>query len=388
MPFFDSVWYTFSMKIVLTGGGTGGHFYPLIAVAEEINNIRDTDNLAKIDLYYLSNDPYNKKLLYENSINYRHISSGKLRLTPSLKTIPDMFKVFLGILQAFFVLFSLFPDVIFSKGGYAAFPTVFVARLLGIPVIVHESDSVPGRVNKWTGTFARSVAVSYKQGIDYFPKEKTIHTGQPIRHDLQQPATEGAYEFLGLDKNIPVIWVSGGSLGSRIINETIEESLSILLEKYQVVHQVGTKNLQDMKKLTDATLANSPYKNRYYQFGHLNSISMKMMASVADVIISRAGSSLFEIAHWELPSIIIPISHSHKNHQIKNAYNYARAGACVVIEENNLSDKLLIFEINRIYDNQDVATAMKDGAQRFAIKDAAEKIAKEIIAITLSHEKK
>lgn len=375
------------MKVVLTGGGTGGHFYPLIAVAEEINKIRDEDNLDRIDLYFFSDNPYDRKSLAEQGIRFRYIPGGKLRLGGSIKNIFDIFKTGAGVLKAILTLFAVFPDVVFSKGGYAAFPTVFAAKLLKIPVIVHESDSAPGRVNEWTGKFAKAVAVSYKQEIDYFPKDKLIHTGQPVRIDLQKPTAEGAHEFLDLDRDLPVIWVLGGSLGSQAINTAIEESLDKLLEKYQIVHQVGEKNLDAMKKLTDATLVGNPYQNRYHQVGTLNSLGMKMLAGISDIVISRAGSTLFEIAYWELPSIIIPIPISHRDHQLKNAYNYAREGACVVIEENNLSDNLLVFEINRIFDNPDIRESMKAGARAFAIKDAGEKIAKKILSIALAHEK-
>lgn len=375
------------MKVILTGGGTGGHFYPLIAVAEEINKIVDTENLASTRIYYVSDSPYNKKLLYENRIIFRKVNAGKLRLTPSLKSVGDIIKACIGIIEGFFVVFSIYPDVVFSKGGYAAFPTMVAAKILGIPLIIHESDSVPGRVTKWSAKFARAIAVSYDEAAEYFPEEKVVYTGQPIRRDLQDPTREGAHEFLGLDKDIPVLWIIGGSLGAQVINYAIEEALPELLEKYQVIHQVGEAHYEEMKKLTDAALMNNSFRHQYHIFDHLNPLSLKMIAGVADIVISRAGSMLFEIAHWQIPSIIIPIARSHGNHQIKNAYNYARDGACVVIEENNLSEKLLIFEINRIYDDESIKEEMKQGAQKFAVPDAAKKIAEEVMGIALAHEK-
>lgn len=374
------------MKIILTGGGTGGHFYPLIAVAEEINRIIDDENIADADIYYVSDSPYDKKSLYENRIIYKEVTSGKMRLSFSPKSIIDLIKLAVGIIQGFFVVFSIFPDVIFSKGGYASVPTVFAARLLGIPVIIHESDSVPGRANIWAGKFARAVAVSYKQDASYFPKDKVIHTGQPIRRDLLDTVDEGAYEFLELTRDVPVLLILGGSLGSQKINYVLEEILAELVKKYQIIHQVGKKHFDEMKKLTDASLINSEYKNRYNIFDSLNTLSMKMAGGIADVVVTRAGSTLFEIAHWELPSIVIPIPKSHGNHQISNAYNYAREDACVVIEENNLSDQLLMFEIDRIYNNPDIQEAMKEGARKFSLPGAATKIAEEIIGIALAHD--
>ena len=375
------------MKVVFTGGGTGGHFYPLVAVAEQLNNIIDKENIADTDLYYFADKPYDMKLLYENSLQYVNISAGKMRLYPSLKNISDVFKTISGVFQALIQLISIYPDVIFSKGGYAAFPTVFAGRILGIPIIIHESDSVPGRVNEWSGKFAKRVAVSYKQEVDFFDKEKIVYTGQPIRTDLEDPSSEGAHQFLGLDKNTPIVWVMGGSQGAQIINEVIEESLPQLLPKYQVIHQCGEANYDQLKILTEATLERNEYRNRYHLFPYLNKLSMKMAAGVADVVVTRAGSSLFEIANWRIPAIVVPITKSNKNHQIKNAYNFARAGAGVVIEENNLSDSQLIFEINRIYDNKEVRDKMLKGAEEFDVPNAAMKIAEEIAGIGLSHDK-
>lgn len=375
------------MKIVLTGGGTGGHFYPLIAVSEALTDIIDDKNIADTEIYYISDTPYDARALYENGITYRQVPAGKIRSSFSLKSISDAIKTFAGLISGFFTVMAIMPDAVFSKGGYAAFPTVFAARVLGIPVIVHESDSVPGRVNVWSGKFARAIAVSYKQEIDYFPKEKLIHTGQPIRRDLMNATKEGAYEFLGLDKDIPVLWIVGGSLGAKTLNLAIEAALPELLKKYQIIHQVGKDNYDSMKKLTDATLVDNPYKNRYKIFDSLNALSMKMAAGITDVVVTRAGSALFEIAHWEIPAIVIPLPSSHKNHQLKNAYNYAREGACIVIEENNLSSKLLAFEINRINDSEPIKKEMREGARRFALEGAAQHIAEEIIGIGLAHDK-
>lgn len=375
------------MKIVFTGGGTGGHFYPLIAVAEQVNNIIDKENIASADLYFFSNDPYDKKLLYENGLEFVQIPAGKVRLYLSLKNITDVFVTMWGILQALVKLASIYPDVVFSKGGFSSFPTVFAARILGIPIIIHESDSVPGRVNQWAGKFAQRIAVSYKQNVDYFDIKKIVHTGQPIRSDLENPSSEGAHEFLGLDRDLPVIWIIGGSQGAQIINRAVEEALPQLLPKYQVLHQAGPSNYQELKTLTEAILQGNEYKNRYHLFPYLNKLSMKMIAGVADIVVTRAGSMLFEIANWRIPAIVIPITNSNKNHQIKNAYNFAREGAGVVIEENNLSDNQLIFEINRIFDNEDIKRSMKEGAEAFDIPDAAKNIAEEIIGIALSHDR-
>src|ERR1035437_5827831 len=133
------------MKIVFTGGGTGGHFFPIIAVVQKVNKIIDEDKLIGVKLYYMSDSPYDRATLFENNLLYEEVKSGKMRIYFSLKNFSDIFKVFFGTINAIFKIFSIYPDVVFGKGGYASFPVVLAARILRIPVMIHESDSAPGR---------------------------------------------------------------------------------------------------------------------------------------------------------------------------------------------------------------------------------------------------
>ncbi len=176
------------MKIVFTGGGTGGHFYPIIAVVQKVNQIIDHENIVSSKLYYFSDGPYDKEMLFENGLLFEQVLSGKMRTYFSFLNFLDYFKVFFGVINATFKLFSIFPDVVFGKGGYASFPTIFAARMLGIPVIIHESDSAPGRVNLWAGKFAKKVAVSFIEASDFFSKDKIAWTGQPIRTEIENKA--------------------------------------------------------------------------------------------------------------------------------------------------------------------------------------------------------
>ncbi|MBU3968684.1 UDP-N-acetylglucosamine--N-acetylmuramyl-(pentapeptide) pyrophosphoryl-undecaprenol N-acetylglucosamine transferase [Patescibacteria group bacterium] len=375
------------MKIVFTGGGTGGHFDPIIAVAEEIREIVKDENLLEPDLFFLAPDPYDKRALFELGIEYRKISAGKLRRYFSLMNFFDLFKTGWGIVKSIFVVFNIFPDVIFSKGGYGSFPVVLASKIFKIPLIIHESDSIPGKVNKWAGKFARKIAISYPEASNYFPEEKIALTGNPIKKELLRSSETGAAEFLKLEKDVPVIFIIGGSLGSQTINNVIIDSLSKLVEKYQIIHQTGEKNFEETKNLADIELKNSKYKNRYKPFSYLNTVAMKMSVGVADLIISRAGSTIFQIAVWGLPSIIIPITESNGNHQRRNAFNYASTGACVVIEENNLSDDILISQIEEIMNNEIKRNNMISATKLFAKTDSAKIIARELLSIALEHEK-
>ena len=254
------------MKIVFTGGGTGGHFYPIIAVAEEINNIAKEQKLLTPQLYYIAPEKYDARALYENNITFKKSSAGKVRRYFSLWNFIDKFKTGIGVIKATIQLFTIYPDVVFSKGGYASFPTVFATKILRIPLIIHESDAVPGRVNLWAGKFAVKIAVSYPEAVSYFDKRKVAFTGNPVRSELFTLAKEGAHEYLKLEKNIPTILVLGGSQGAKKINDTLMEALPRLVDKYQIIHQTGKKNFEEIKSTTRIILEDTEYGHRYKVF--------------------------------------------------------------------------------------------------------------------------
>lgn len=374
------------MRIVLTGGGTGGHFYPLIAVAEALRDFETDSDGRKIELFYFSTEPYKKDELKRLNIHFKKILAGKVRTYKSARNISDKFKTLYGIFIAIGKLFILYPDVVFAKGGYASFPTLVAARILAIPVVVHESDTVPGRVNKWAAKFANRVAVSWAEAAENFKKEKTAHTGQPIRKALLSPQKEGAYKEFSLDPNLPVITVLGGSQGAQRVNDHILDILPALLEHSQIIHQTGENNYEEVMNRSRIVLERNDYKDRYHAYPFLTDDQMRKMAAITTFIISRSGSVIFEIAAWGIPSILIPIPESISRDQTKNAFSYARAGATSVIEEENLTPHLFIAEINKILGSQEAYENMKKAAHEFAKTDASEKIAKEIVKIALSHE--
>ncbi len=376
------------MKIVFTGGGTGGHFYPIIAVAQKVNQIIDDEKIIGAKLYYVSDSPYDKEALFENGLLYEEVNAGKMRTYFSIKNFFDMFKMFFGVIGAIFKMFSIYPDVVFGKGGYASFPVVLAARILNIPVFIHESDSAPGRVNKWAGPFAKRVAVSFGEAAEYFPKKTVAWTGQPIRTEIEHPAPrEKALEYFKFESGLPVILVLGGSQGAELINNTVLDALPRLIKNYQVIHQTGVRNFKMVTQRAEVVLDKNQDKSRYLPFDFLNPLQMKMAAGAATIIISRAGSTIFEIASWGVPSILIPFTESNADHAKKNAFNYARAGACSVIEEMNMTGNILSSEIERITEDKTTWERMAKSAHVFNKPDAAAKIARELVDMALSHEK-
>ena len=376
------------MKIVFTGGGTGGHFYPIIAITQKVNQIISHEHILGAKLYYISDGPYDKKMLVENELLYEEISAGKMRTYFSFRNFSDIFKTFFGIINAIFKLFSIYPDVVFGKGGYASFPIIFAARILRIPVIIHESDTVPGRVNKWAGHFAKKIAISFPEAIEYFPKEKTAWTGQPILTEREHPAPrQEALEYFKLEEGLPVVVIIGGSQGAELINNTVLDALPRLIKNYQIIHHTGVKNFTTVSGQAEVVLVDDKHKSRYLPIAYLNSLQMKMAAGAANIIVSRAGSTISEIASWGVPSIIIPITTTNGDHQRKNAFSYARAGACSVIEEANMTANILNGEIERILNDKIGYERMAQNAKAFGKPGAAEKIARELVDIALSHEK-
>lgn len=374
------------MRIVFTGGGTGGHFYPVIAVAEEVNKIADEQKILETKFYYFSDDPYDKSALFENHLEFVYIPAGKKRLYSSIQNFTDKFKAFFGICTALLKLFLVYPDVVFAKGGYASFPTLVAARILRIPVVIHESDSAPGRVTLWASKFAKAIAVSYGEAIEYFPKEKTALVGQPVRGEILKKGTDNAYQHFDLDPKVPVIGVIGGSLGAEIINNALVDVLPQLLNSYQVIHQTGQNNFNEVQGRASVIVEKHPHKERYKSYAKLNNEDLRLLAGIASIIVTRAGSMLFEFANWGMPVVIIPITVSNGDHQRQNAFNYARAGAGDVIEESNLTPSILYAEIDKLMKDAPRREEMSKKALVFAKPEAARKIAEELVNIALSHE--
>jgi len=377
------------VKIVLTGGGSGGHFYPLIAVAQNIRDIAAKRKLLDPEIYYIGPEPFDRDALVALGIEFRRTSAGKVRRYRSVLNFLDIFKTAWGILGSIRQLFSLYPDVVFSKGGYASFPTMVAARLLNIPLVIHESDGSPGRANLVAAKWARAIGIAHANAASAFPqsaKSKIALVGHPIRKEIANPAAEGGYEFLELDKSLPTITIFGGSLGAEAINNVILDSLDLLIDRYNIVHQAGQDNVEEVANIAKARLSGTKYENHYRAFGLLNTLAIRMAIGISALIISRAGSgTIFEIASWGKPSILIPIPEDVSHDQTKNAFSYARSGAAVVLKQRNVTPHILAAEVDRIVNNRQVQKEMSEAARSFASPDAGYKMAKIVIDTALEH---
>lgn len=378
------------MTIAFTGGGTGGHFYPIIAISEAIQDLVREKRLVEPKLYFLAPSPLDEKALFENSITYIYIPAGKVRRYASLRNITGFFTTIFGTLWATVTLFHLYPDVVMSKGGYGSVPTVLAARLLRIPVIIHESDAKPGRANLLASKWATKIAISFESAAAYFPKNvqsKIARTGIPIRKALMRVELEGARQYLGLEQDVPSILILGGSQGAVKINEAVLSALPDLVSLANIIHQTGQANFKSVESVSKVVLAKSPNADRYHPINYLDEVSLQRAAGIADLIVSRAGAnSIAEIGLWKKPAILIPIPESISHDQRSNAYGYARTGAAVVLEEENLAPHLLVSEVERILHDPELAKRMGTSAEGFTDPDAARLIAGAMLDIALSHE--
>ena len=352
---------------MMTGGGTGGHMFPLIAVARELEEISYT---AGFQIRFILVGPEMKKdISREDHFIYRHLITGKLRRYLSFKTILDIFKTIIGFIQAFYYMLLYKPDIIFSKGGYGSFPTVVIGWLFRIPVISHESDSVPGAANRLLSIFSKKIIVSFPGEYDSLPNKKIEYIGNPMRQMDKGIKSDALKEF-SLIPDKPTLLIIGGSQGSHQINMLVQDILPELTDKYQIIHQVGKNKLPELDK---------EFKN-YHMYEFLNENGMKNAYAAADLVISRAGAgSIFEIAMTGKPSILIPLKHDPSNHQKENAKRYAEAGACIVLDPRKVLPRTLLENINDLMNNQDKRDKMSKAAKAFAKPDAAKKIAEFIL---------
>lgn len=372
------------MKILFTGGGTAGHIFPIIAIVREIKKIYPKKDL---EIFYLGpKDEFGQLSLSQEGIQVRTIFAGKIRRYLRLKNIflnifDIFFKTPIGFVQSFFWIFFLAPDIIFSKGGYGSIPAVLSGWILGTRTFLHESDVVPGLANRLASRFALEIFVSFPvQETEYFPRDKMICVGNPIRKRLFGGSKTKAQELFKISGEKPVILVLGGSQGAQRINDMLLLILPEILAKFELLHQCGKRNFKNVEAEAKVVI-NKELEKHYHLFPFFKETELKLAYQVADIIISRAGAgSIFEIAAIGKPSILIPLPESAQNHQVKNAYVYNNCGATMVLEETNgLSPHFFLERLQYLISRPRRLEQMASEARRFARPQAASIIANYII---------
>jgi len=368
------------MKILFTGGGTAGHIFPIVAIVQEIKKSNpDSD----FQFFYIGpKDEFAEKLFSEEGIEVKTIFAGKIRRYFSFQNIIDLFlKTPLGFFQAFYYIFVISPDLIFSKGGYGSIPVIIAGWMLMTPIFIHESDVVPGLANKIASRFALEIFCAFPvEQTSYFPAEKMISVGNPLREAILIKPKEDPKKLLKLTGEKPVIFIVGGSQGAQRINDRLLADLSDFLKNFEIIHQTGQKNFEQVKKEAEAVVDKN-LKKYYHPFPFLNEIELSAALRAADLIISRAGAGIiFEIAAVGKPSILVPLEGSAQDHQVRNAYAFAQNGAAVVMEEANFRTHFLLETIKQLLSQLRKLKKMAEAAKRFSRPQAARIIAEYIIA--------
>ena len=379
------------MKILLTGGGTGGHLIPLLGVVAELKKLnkkapQPCGTMEPTSLEFLLITPASdfNQSISDAGIQIRTIKAGKLRRYFSWENFRDILKIPVGIIQSLYYVYKFKPDVVFSKGGFASVPPVIAAWILKAPIVTHESDIVPGLANRIIARFASKVLISFSVAEKYFNKNKIILTGNPIRSDITQGNRKNAFNFFKLSPDLPTILIFGGSQGAQKINEMVLESLPNLVKKCQIIHQCGDKNYKEIKKSLKATFQNVVFKDfskRYRPYPFINE-EMKDAYAIADIVIARAGaSSLAEIVALKKPNILIPLSTSANNHQSENAKFFAEKNASLIINETTDNSQNLTDTIFKLLSDENLQQQLKQNLSKIASpQNASQKIAEEIIS--------
>lgn len=372
--------------IAITGGGTGGHIYPGIAVADEIRNlVKDAD--VDLKIHWIGSSKGMDRTLVEKSFvsnggsidAFHGIPCGKLRRYISFQNFVDLFRIFAGFVKAFFVLAKLKPDVLFSKGGFVSVPPCMAASILKIPFFTHECDFTPGLATRINSKKAKNVLVSYEDTKKYFSepvKSKCLATGNPVRPVFYSDHAAEGRKFLGIpeDNKKPVLLVIGGSLGALQINNLVVDTLDELKKNFIVVHQTG-------KAFADAhpEVMNSGDEN-YKPYAFIYS-EMVSVLQAADVVLSRAGAnSLSECAVCAKPMVLVPLCGSGtRGDQVDNAKYFEEKGAAVVLVGDDATKENLLPKILEFTDSGKRSEMSAKCAELYGDKKPVKVIAEKVL---------
>lgn len=370
------------LRIVLTGGVSGGHTFPLLAVAQ---TAAAKSPIPVEFLFIGSRGKIEAEAMAEAGIRTKYIATGKWRRYFSLQNFLDLFKIPFGFLQALWYLLLFMPDAVFAKGGSASVPVVLAAWVYRIPIIIHDSDAVAGLANRFLATFVDRIAIAYESAFQFFPAAKTALTGNPVRPEILQGNVAEALDTFSLRPDASLLLVLGGSQGARSINEHLLTGLPVLLEKgYQVVHLTGENNFEAVaQKASEYGL--DIEKGPYRPIPFLGAQPLADLYQAAQVVLSRAGAgTIAELAANKKAVILVPLKGAANDEQRMNAYELAEKGAAKVLEEPNLTEHLLLENLEELLTNQELRKEMGEALFAFYHPEAAERIAVALLELAVA----
>ncbi len=360
------------MKIAVTGG----HLTTALAVISELEKIPGSKIIfiGRASTIEGDKSPSAESIVIPNlGLKFYAITAGRLQRRLSVHTVPSIAKTPVGILQALVILSREKPDVIVSFGSYVAFPVVLAGWVLGIQTITHEQTVKGGLANRLVANFAKKIAVAWDESKEYFPKEKVVVVGNPIRK-----------EILGVKRvrtTHPVVFITGGNQGAHVINDAVSDVLGELLSRYEVVHQTGGSEVyKDFEKLkASVSLLPKRLQNRYRVAKWFNTNELVKIFSKTSLIVGRSGANtVSEAAALGLPAVFIPIPWSGSEEQARNAKILQDIGAAVVLPQNRLTPNRLLNTIDHVIKNHQSFKSKAKNAKKIVNKDAAKNLAKEV----------
>jgi len=370
------------MRVLVSGGGTGGHIYPALAIATSLR----TQYQAEI-LFLGSDDGLEKEIVPAAGFALATVKAGKLRRYVSLETITGVMRVPLGMFQAISIVRKFRADVAFTSGGYVAVPAALASRLNGVPLLMHQQDVPPNLSNRLAAPLATRISVAFADSLPYFPARKTLLLGNPIRQamlDARETSPQAARAELGLEAGLPLLLVTGGSQGARHLNAMVCQALPGLLACCQVLQISGKDLYNETRAQADSLLAgqDETLRKRYHLVAYLNE-EMPLALQAADLVLCRSGAStLSELALLGKPAILVPLSPAVGGPaQQENAAMFERKGAASVISNDNLKPEILVERVLSLIASNAQITAMARSANTFARPDATQDITQELVRI-------
>ncbi len=357
---------TLTKKVVIACGGTGGHLFPGVAVAQELrargHEVRLLISEKKVDA------AASKK--YGNDLQFDTVPAIAKPRTFSLKMIPFAFKFLKTLLYCKSLLKSVEADAVLGMGGFTSMPPVMAGKRLGLKCFVHDSNALPGKANRMTAKYCDKVLLGMDAAKSYFPARPIAVTGTPVRDEIQDlPSREDAAQRLGLDPAKKTVLVIGGSQGAKKLNSIVVEA-SKAMPDVQFIHITGSFDYDRVKEELGACPS-----HKLIAFCD----DMPAAYAVSDIAVSRAGaSSMTELAYVSLPSILVPYPFAADDHQTFNAAEFEKNHAAVVKQESELDGGTLMAEVTAIIENEETLKAMTAACGAMAVRDAAERIAKAI----------
>lgn len=368
------------MKLLIVAGG-GGHFAPALAIIEKLP--KDWDLLVVGRKYVFEGDQ-SLSLEYQTAtkldIPFQPLTTGRLQRKFTRYTLNSLLKIPVGLTQATNILVRFKPDVVLSFGGYVSVPITLSAYILRIPIVIHEQTLEAGVANKLVAKLAKKICISWEESGKFFPRAKTVLTGNPLRKEFETGdlRTEESKKNGPFDKvTEPTIYITGGSSGSHAINILVEGCIEKLLQKYNVIHQVGAaaqyNDFERLKKLRE----NLPeeLKSGYHLVKFIEPAKVADFLNKADLVLSRSGmNTVTELMYFGKPSLLIPLPYGQHQEQLKNAKFIKELGIAEIAEQNVLTSEKLYIKISQMFDNIDIYKKNAENGKKLIHINAAEKI--------------